>query len=106
MMNMEELVSAIEELQQEDLHAWMKQSLVTPQPDADTTMFSEKECARVRLLCTLYYELDLNAEAIPVVMSLIDQLHESRERLFRLSGAIMAQDRNTRSAILDTIKKL
>jgi chaperone modulatory protein CbpM len=105
MMNMEELVSAIAELEFEDLHAWIQQELVSPRTDEGAPLFSEKECARVRLICTLYYEMDVEADTLPVVMSLIDQLHETRERIHKLTGAVMAQDEAVRLAILKAMKE-
>jgi chaperone modulatory protein CbpM len=106
MMKMEELVSAIAELELEDLQAWIREELVRPETDEEAQLFSEKECARVRLICTLHYEMDVEADTLPVVMSLIDQLHETRERFHKLTGAVMAQDEAVRSAILSTVKEL
>lgn len=106
MMNMEELVSAIAELNGEDLRAWMREALVTPDSDDGTPVFSEKECARIRLICTLHYEMDVDADTLAMVMSLIDQLHQSRENLRKLSSAVMAQNEAVRSAIMTALRDM
>jgi len=73
MMRVDELVATIPSLQRSDLEAWIRDALVAPV--AETLRFSEMECARVRLICTLHYELEIGADTLPVVLSLVDQLY-------------------------------
>ena len=49
MMRVDELVATIPSLQRSDLEAWIRDALVAP--EAETLLFSEMECARVRLIC-------------------------------------------------------
>ena len=81
MMRVDDLVAAIAALQRSDLEHWIREELVAPRRDAGTLLFSEMECARVRLICTLHYELDIDAGTLPVVLSLIDQLYNTPQRL-------------------------
>jgi chaperone modulatory protein CbpM len=62
------------------------------------------ECARVRLICTLHYELEIDPETLPVVLSLIDQLYDTRQRLLTLTAAIASQDKDIQAAIIAAIK--
>ena len=58
------------------------------------------ECARVRLICTLHYELEIDPETLPVVLSLVDQLYDTRQRLLSLTAAVAAQDQAVQAAIV------
>jgi|SRR5687768_1104075 chaperone modulatory protein CbpM len=103
MIRADDLVEQIAALQRSDLEAWIGEGLVSPQPEAGTLVFSDMECARVRLICTLRYELEIEAEALSVVLSLVDQLYDTRQRLLSLTAAVAAQDRAVRAAILAAI---
>jgi len=54
----------------------------------------------VQLICTLHYDMDVEVAVLPVILELIDQLHETRHRLRSLSNAVLAQDEDVRAAIL------
>ena len=99
-MLIDELVEAISSLERKDLEAWIREELVTPRDEAGTPFFTEEECARVRLICTLQYELEINSETLPLVLSLIDQLYETRQRLFSLIQAVTAQDKDIQAAVI------
>ena len=104
MMQVDELVAAIPSLQRSDLEAWIRDELVAP--EAETLFFGEMECARVRLICTLHYELEIDADTLPVVLSLIDQLYDTRQRLLSLTAAVTAQDKNVQTAILAAMSRM
>jgi chaperone modulatory protein CbpM len=103
-MHLDELVEVIDHLCREDLEAWMRNSLVhaTGQPEAP--VFSEAECARVRMICSLHYDMEIDAEVLPVILELVDQLHETRRQLHALGAAVLEQDEEVRSAILSRLK--
>ncbi len=103
MMRAVDLVASIALLRAEDLDAWIRDELVAPRIEADEPVFAEMECARVRLICTLRYELEIGAETLPTVLSLLDQLYDTRERLLALTAAIAAQEEDVRRAILDRL---
>jgi chaperone modulatory protein CbpM len=100
MMAIDDLLAAISMLQRRDLEGWIHEELVAPRQDAGTLMFSDMECARVRLICTLTYELEIDADTLPVVLSLVDQLYDTRQRLLSLTAAIAAQDKPIQAAII------
>jgi chaperone modulatory protein CbpM len=100
MMRVDELVEAISALQRGDLEAWIREELVAPRHEAGTLFFTDMECARVRLICTLHYELEIDADTLPVVLSLVDQLHETRQRLLSLTAGVAAQDHAVQAAII------
>ena len=104
MKRVDDLVAAISALQRSDLEAWIRQELVVPRQEGGTLLFTDMECARVRLICMLHYELEIGADTLPVVLSLVDQLYDTRRRLLSLSAAVAAQDKNVQTAIIAAIE--
>ncbi len=104
MMQIDDLVEAISALQRNDLEAWILEELVVPRQEAETLLFTEMDCARVRLICTLHYELEIDAGTLPIVLLLIDRLYDTRQRLLSLTAAVTAQDKNTQAAIIAAIE--
>jgi chaperone modulatory protein CbpM len=105
MMRVDDLVAAIAALQRGDLDAWIREGLVAPRQDAGAPLFSEMECARVRLICTLHYELEIDAGTLPIVLSLVDQLYDTRRRLLSLTAAVAAQDETVQAAIISAMAR-
>ena len=100
MTAIDDLLATISTLQRSDLERWISEELVAPQQDAGSLLFSDMECARVRLICTLTYELDIDSGALPVVLSLLDQLYDTRQRLLSLTRAVAVQDKTIQAAII------
>ena len=100
MMYVDDLVAAISTLQRSDLDTWIREELVTPRHEAGTLLFTDMECARVRLICTLHYEIEIDVETLPVVLSLVDQLYDTRQRLLSLTAAVAAQGKAVQAAII------
>ena len=105
MISFDDLVAAMPVLQRNDLEAWIREKLVVPRQEAGTLRFTDKECARVRLICTLHYELEIDAGTLPVVLSLVDQLYDTRQRLLSLTAAITVQDKNIQAAIIAALER-
>lgn len=100
MISFDDLVAAMPALQRSDLEVWIREKLVVPRQEAETLLFTDMECARIRLICTLHYELEIDAGALPVILSLVDQLYDTRQRLLSLTAAVTAQDKNVQAAII------
>ena len=99
MTEIDKLVDEIAPLRREDLETWVRESLVISETAEGTVRFSEIECARVRLLCTLRYDLEIDNETLPLILSLVDQLYEARGKLNALTSAVAAQSPEVRDAI-------
>lgn len=104
MIGLEDLLAAMAPLTREDLMAWIAEELVVPEGAPGAPAFPREIVVRVRLLCTLRYELEIDADALPVVVSLLDQLHDTQRRLRALAGAVAAQDQPVRDAILAVLR--
>ena len=100
MMAIDDLLTTISTLQRDDLERWISEELVAPEQDTGSLVFSDMECARVRLICTLTYELDIDSGTLPVVLSLLDQLYDTRQRLLSLTRAVAVQDKTIQAAII------
>ncbi len=100
MMRVDDLVEVIPVLQRNDLEAWIREDLVVPGHEDGSLFFTDFECARVRLICTLRYELEIDPETLPVVLSLVDQLYDTRQRLMSLTAAVAAQGEAVQAAVL------
>ena len=89
-MTLDELCREVAGLQVETLRLWIANDWVRPEGEQGAFQFEEIDVARVRLIVTLHEELRLDEEALPVVLSLLDQLHDARRLMLRLQAAIDA----------------
>jgi len=85
------------------LHRWVELGWVRPERRAEALAFGEADVARVALLCDLRFELALEEESLPVVLSLLDQVYDLRRQLARLLGAVQAQPAELRERLLSSI---
>ncbi len=72
------------------LEVWIRQEWVRPHLSEGAPVFEEIDIARLRLIVELRDELDVAEPAIPVVLSLLDQLHGARGDMRRLLAALEA----------------
>jgi chaperone modulatory protein CbpM len=75
-------------LRADDLHRWIGQAWVRPDRTADNYVFRDIDIERVRLILELRDEMQVNEDALPVVLSLLDQLYDMRRRMRRLRDAL------------------
>lgn len=57
------------------LTAWIEEGWVAPARDGDAYSFDDVDAARVGFIVELTRELAIGEEAVPVVLSLVDQLN-------------------------------
>lgn len=105
MKNLEEVILLVPELNRVDLERWISDALIEAEPDSDIPQLNDIQFARVRLICTLRYDMDVEEETLPVVLGLLDQLHETRQRLHTLSQAVLAQDEEVKAAVLQALSQ-
>ncbi|MDQ0313597.1 chaperone modulator CbpM [Amorphus orientalis] len=95
----DQVVATVETLSVERLRRWVAEGWIIPATGEAVLTFTEIDVARVRLVCHLTDELDVGEEAVPVILSLLDQVHGLRGELKRLAGAIERQPETVRDAI-------
>ena len=84
MITLDILFTRYAELRPEDLQRWIAEGFVRPQAAAGELLFQDIDVERVRLILELRDTMQVNEEALPVVLSLLDQLYGLRRRLRRL----------------------
>lgn len=95
-----ELLAAVDRLEAAALRRWVGLGWITPAAHDDGFVFEDVDVARVRLICDLVYDIEIQEESLPVILSLLDQLHDTRRMLRRLTGAIDALPEATRRELV------
>lgn len=72
---------------EEEIGRWVELTWLRPAGSPECRSFGEADAARIRLIAELR-ELHLDEEAMPVVLSLLDQLLATRWRLRLLMQAV------------------
>jgi chaperone modulatory protein CbpM len=88
MITIETLTRTVIGLTHEDLRRWIDNAWVRPDGEPGQYRFHEIDVARLRLIVELRDDLGVDETALPVVLSLLDQLYETRRQMRRLCGVI------------------
>ncbi len=96
MITIEMLPSRIAGVQVTDVQRWIAQAWVRPDGAPGRWSFHEIDVARIRLIVELRDELSVPEEALPTVLSLLDQLYDARRQLLLLRKAIDAAPEDLR----------
>ena len=97
------VLAEIRRLTRRDLRMWMREGWVHPAMGESGPLFDEIDVARLRLLCDLRKEMALPSDALPVVLTLIDRLHETRRDLRLLVEALADQPEDVRRAVISRL---
>ena len=98
-----EVVEQLGTLTLSELRLWVREGWVTPE---ENHSFAEIDVARVRLVCQLRHDMNLNEDAVPVVLSLLDQLHGLRSELRNLAQALEDQPEEVRRKVTSAYRRL
>ncbi|MFD0986935.1 chaperone modulator CbpM [Methyloligella solikamskensis] len=102
MLDERDLVSRVEQLTVTRLRVWVSEGWIRPVED-ETKKFSEADLARAALIRDLVDELGVNEEEVPVILSLIDQIHGLRSELRVLVEAINELSEEGRTELKERI---
>lgn len=100
-LNERMVVAQIERLTLRELRLWVQEGWVRPAGSAAGPIYDELDVARIRLLCDLRKDMSLPTDTLPVVLTLIDRLHQTRRELRALTAAIADQPDEVRRAIVE-----
>ncbi len=100
------VVERVERLTLRDLRLWVREGWVRPVHSQAGPVFDEMDIARIRLLCDLRKDMSLSTDALPVVLTLIDRMHEARRELRCLTEALEEQPGDVRRAVLGSYRTL
>ena len=104
MITIEMLTHTVTGLSAEDLRRWIDNAWVRPDGQPGQYRFHDIDVARLRLIVELRDDLGVDEAALPVVLSLLDQLYETRRRIIRLRTVIeTVVPEDVRGRILDDL---
>lgn len=83
MLTEEDVVARVSRLTVTRLRVFVSQGLIKPHAPEEATPqgYSEADLARAALICNLEDEMGFHEEDVPVLLSLIDQIHGLRAEL-------------------------
>ena len=103
-INERELITTISTLTEDALRRWIVQGWIVPAEAGQTILFDTADVARVRLICELHFDLDIEEDNIAVVLSLLDQLYAVRRSLSAVMAAVAAQPDDVRISIATLVE--
>ena len=96
------------EVSEGEVTGWIEQRWVLPIEEDGQLMFDEVDRARIQLIVELRRDLEVNEEAIPVVLRLLDQVYGLRRTLDELRQGILRLSDDARTELeaqLEQIRK-
>ncbi len=96
-----DVVATVQQIQLRELRTWLRAGWIRPIWSESGPLFDDLDVARIRLICDLRKEMALPSDAVPMILSLLDQVHALRTELQRLGQAIDWQPEETRAAVLE-----
>lgn len=98
MKSLEDVLAELR-VERSELQTWIEASWVRPDPDEGGPRFGPVDVARLRLIQELRHDLAIDAEAIPVVLSLVDEMYTLRRRLGALARALSEASPEVRTTV-------
>jgi chaperone modulatory protein CbpM len=104
MITIDILCHTVAGLRPDEVEQWIGNAWLRAEGSPGDYRFREIDAARVRLIHELRHELGLDDEALPIVLSLVDQLYAARRQMRTLRQAVeeTAPD-DVRQAILSAL---
>ena len=88
MITLEMLCLRVERVTPAELEDWIARAWIRPDGEPGRYVFQPIDEARVRLILELRHDLRIDDEALPLVLSLLDQLYAERRHISRMRDAI------------------
>lgn len=105
MIRLDAVTALFADLDEGELTVWVEQRWVQPEPAGETWLFDDIDLARVRLIHDLRRQLDTPEAAVPLVLSLLDQVYELRCALKVVSGVLDQQAPELRETVLAALRR-
>ena len=105
-LNERQVVASVRRLRLRELRLWVNEGWIRPAAGENGPVFDEIDVARIRLVCDLRQDMSLPPEAVPVVLSLLDQVHGLRRELRDLARAVDQQPEAARRGVIDAYRAL
>ncbi len=85
MIQPETFMTIIDGVDQAHVEAYVCKGWVTPSHRNGVPMFQDIDIARVRLIHELQQDMGVNDESVPIILALIDQVHDMRVLLRQIA---------------------
>ncbi len=92
-------------LDEAELGRWIEASWVHARGVRGAWQFDAVDVARIKLIHTLRHEMDISEPAMPVVLSLLDQLYELRRNAAKLNTALASLPPQARKLLLEKLNR-
>ncbi|MBT5456573.1 MAG: MerR family transcriptional regulator [Rhodospirillaceae bacterium] len=90
-------------VKQADLEIWIERSWVRPVREDRGWIFADEDVARIELICDLAHDLDMDTEALEIILPLIDQVYALRRSLRSLTLAVGDLPADSRRQVMDRL---
>ncbi|MBO9433999.1 hypothetical protein J7394_07270 [Ruegeria sp. R13_0] len=99
----EELIETITRLTSDRLTEYLAAEIVIPEQSDQGVVYHSIDVARLELACELHEQYDMEADALSMMISLIDQMHGLRAELREVLNAVEAQPDPVRQQLIEVI---
>lgn len=100
-----ELMAQFTYLERQTLLTWIDEGVIAPHRDDEGYLFDRVDESRVALACDLHYRMGLEHASLPVILSIIDQLHQARHHLRALTSAVAEQPETVQHEITSLLAR-
>ncbi len=99
----EELIKTVSRLTSLRLSEYLAAEIVIPEQTDRGLVYHSLDVARLELACELHEQYDMEADALAMMISLIDQMHGLRAELREVLSAFEAQPDPVRQTLIEVI---
>ena len=86
-----------------DLEIWIERVWVRPTRVEHEWHFGEEDIARIELICDLMHDLNLQLDAVDIILPLVDQIYDLRRSLRAVTHAVGDLPADSRRQVLDRL---
>lgn len=105
MKRLETVVALFADLEAAELSDWVARAWVRPLRRDDEVLFEEIDIARVRLIHDIRRGMAVSEDTVPLVLSLLDQVHTLHDTLAAIARVLDTQPPPVRDAILAVLDR-
>lgn len=98
-----ELIETVSRLTSDRLTEYLAAEIVIPEQSEQGLVYHSIDVARLELACELHEQYDMEADALSMMISLIDQMHGLRAELREVLNAVEAQPEPVRRQLIEVI---
>ncbi|MGE3742583.1 MAG: chaperone modulator CbpM [Geminicoccaceae bacterium] len=99
MKRLDEVLGEMPTVARTEVLAWIEAEWVRPEADATGPAFRPMDVARLHLIRELRQDMEIGSEAIPIVLSLVDEMYTLRRRFAALARALAEAPDEVRTSV-------